>query len=159
MAAFVHLNWIWVPLDTVRTTCMKIRPGSPGVGGGVVVVVGATVVVVVDDVVVVDVVGEVVVAPLLGVVVVKEKTLDTGWPLASVIVTVNEEVPALMGVPDSNPPELNVRPLGIVPVSLHEYGTKPPVPPNWTEYEDAVDPEGSGDVVVIARRQTWLPYP
>lgn len=42
-------------------------------------------------------------------------TIDAGQPLASVAVMVTGDDPAVVGVPDSTPADVNVNPVGSVP--------------------------------------------
>jgi len=68
----------------------------------------------------------------------------------SVTVTVNEVVPAAVGVPESTPAVLSVRPAGSVPVVTAQVSA--PVPPVATSvklYAVPTVPGGRGEVVVI----------
>jgi hypothetical protein len=63
--------------------------------------------------------------------------------------TVKVDDPAVVGVPESVPPLLRLRPAGKVPAeTLQEYGVKPPVAASVVEYAVPVVPPGSDEVVM-----------
>jgi hypothetical protein len=64
--------------------------------------------------------------------------------------TVKFEVPAVVGVPDSTPPEERVSPAGSVPADTDQlYGTAPPVAANVWLYGVPTVPGGSEAVVIV----------
>ena len=61
--------------------------------------------------------------------IVKERLAAVKQPAASVARIVKVEVPAVVGVPESTPAAVRVRPAGSVPtVTPKEYGAVPPLP-------------------------------
>jgi hypothetical protein len=69
--------------------------------------------------------------------------------LESVTLTVNEEVPAAVGVPLITPEVLSVNPAGKDPELIDQlYGVVPPVAANVDEYEVPAVPPGREEVVI-----------
>lgn len=69
--------------------------------------------------------------------------------LESVTLTVNEYVPAVVGVPLIWPELLNVNPAGKLPELIDQlYGVVPPLAASVAEYEVLATPPGSEDVVI-----------
>src|SRR5437868_14094940 len=64
--------------------------------------------------------------------------------------TVNDDVPVPVGVPESKPLELSVRPAGTVPaITVHETGAMPPALVNWNEQGEFCVPGGNGEALVM----------
>src|SRR5512140_97058 len=67
-------------------------------------------------------------------------------PWESVAITVKPEVPAIVGVPESSPPEESVRPTGRLPEAKTKvYGAVPPVAERSWLYATPTVPVGSGE--------------
>jgi len=67
--------------------------------------------------------------------------------------TVKVDEPAVVGVPESVPPLLRLRPAGKLPeATLQEYGVKPPVAARDAEYPVPAVPLGSEAVVIETGR-------
>ena len=69
---------------------------------------------------------------------------------ASVTCTVNDAVPAVVGVPLICPVELSVSPAGKEPALIDQlYGVVPPLACSMVEYPVPVVPPGSDEVVTV----------
>jgi hypothetical protein len=78
------------------------------------------------------------------------RTLPVFCPALSVTWTVNEKLPALVGVPLQTPLVENVRPGGLMPdIRDHEYGGEPPVALTVASYTAPTRPEGSELVAIV----------
>jgi hypothetical protein len=71
--------------------------------------------------------------------------------LLSVACTVKLYVPAVLGMPLSNPPDVSVNPRGsaVPPVKDHVYGAAPPLAVRFCLYAMFTSPVGSGEGVVM----------
>jgi hypothetical protein len=78
--------------------------------------------------------------------------------LPSVIVTEIGKVPDVVGVPDSNPGLERTRPSSD-PDSVHVNVPVPPVPVNCCDEYGVPSVPPFKLVVVMAKGQTWFPYP
>ena len=75
---------------------------------------------------------------------------DVVAPFASASFTVNEVIPAAVGVPDNVPPADSVKPPGNDPESRDQvYGVVPPVPSNTELYGAPVIPLGTEAVLIF----------
>src|SRR6185369_10262002 len=74
--------------------------------------------------------------------IVRLTTIAVAWPNASSTRTVSDVVPTTVGVPESRPSWLSVRPATLPAASVHVRGRLPPPTVNCWEYLRLTTPEG-----------------